>query len=99
MTRTVRIPYRDQRLRHAEPKPRGGPGIDEQARPNGIPLYECKSTKYQPYQAMRISTAIGDSGVADERVCWRCPDCGVEASDVTADCCFRCGSCEALEYR
>ncbi len=100
MSRTIRVPYRDQRLRHAEPKPRGGPGIDEQARPNGIPLYECKSTKYQPYQAMRVSTVIGDSGKADETKAWRC-ECGAirEPQSDSWECCHRCGSVSEPEWR
>lgn len=61
--------------------------------------WESSKYRYTPGAWSWVSTKIGDSGEPDNRVAWRCPDCGRESDDVTADCCPRCGSCEPLELR
>ena len=96
--RTHRVPYIDQRQKHAAPKADDGPGRDNEARPNGIPLYECRNSQWKPWQSLKMSAACGDSGTADERVAWRCPDCGLEI-DCEHESCERCGSSEPAELR
>lgn len=45
--------------------------------------------------------AFQQSGEIDERVCWRCPDCGVERAPTSDawECCSRCGSTQQPELR
>lgn len=81
------------------PKPsrdRGEPVCDK----SRLPAW---AKNYRPYADCPLvcgkAKSFQGSGVANERVAWRCPDCGAEAEDVTADCCSRCGSCEPLVYR
>lgn len=61
--------------------------------------WELERGEYKPYASLRDPGVIDRGGEIDSREAWRCPDCGVEAEDVTADCCPRCGSCEPLELR
>lgn len=85
--------YTNQLARHQTPKGRCGNDRDHEARPT----YLCRHATYEPWQCLRQSGSIEDSGEADERQAWRCK-CGHEA-DVSLDFCERCGCTDPLEYR
>ena len=85
----------DVRQKRAAPKPER-PLVGHEA--SGV-MAVGPSGNYRWYASLRDLAGVSGSGESDDRVAWRCPDCGVEADDVTSDCCPRCGSCEPLEYR
>jgi rubrerythrin len=83
--------------RHQSPKSEHG--LRGKAHAETKTLTDTTGSRYVWNGSLRTSASMAGSGLIDQRSAWRCADCGLESSDVTADCCPRCGSCEPLVYR